>query len=491
MNIGILTQESAPKVKMIAKSEDSFQKKTLIMPIVIAAVMVTCSRLPLAAYGEKTGLALGVFISLILCYLVQPWDMVLSTLMVPVAGYFLGFWDWSVIQTSTGTSSFVSMFALSVVSAGAATTPLGRRIALIFLRKFHDKPLRMVFAVSIVSAALSAFISNTAVIIMMSGIVNGLLLTMGEKPGESKIGRVMMVLIVTASYVGGMALINGCSASALLGIGMLESATDGQFTITYRQFAAIGVPGVLLTIVPVCLLYIKGMGLKSSDFTNLPSRDYYQALYDDLGPVQGCEIRWALLTVFMVVWLFLGGHSTAVPLVCAIITLLPVVGTVPVNKMFDYVPMKILFIILFAGTIGSLLTTTGLSALFTAHLSPLFEGLSPYVFILVVCLVMSILENICVTVNTIYVLVMTLVTPICISMGYNPSLMMLPVLMLHCTFFVLRLNATVLVNKHYGWWETKDGVLPGIVSVLILCIVFPALALLIGPAIGMPLYIGA
>ena len=270
-----------------------------------------------------------------------------------------------------------------------------------------------------------------------------------------------------------MALINGCSASALLGIGMLESATDGQFTITYRQFAAIGVPGVLLTIVPVCLLYIKGMGLKSSDFTNLPSRDYYQALYDDLGPVQGCEIRWALLTVFMVVWLFLGGHSTAVPLVCAIITLLPVVGTVPVNKMFDYVPMKILFIILFAGTIGSLLTTTGLSALFTAHLSPLFEGLSPYVFILVVCLVMSILENICVTVNTIYVLVMTLVTPICISM------------------FVLRLNATVLVNKHYGWWETKDGVLPGIVSVLILCIVFPALTLLIGPAIGMPLYIGA
>lgn len=243
MNIGILTQESAPKVKMIAKSEDSFQKKTLIMPVVIAAVMVTCSRLPLAAYGEKTGLALGVFISLILCYLVQPWDMVLSTLMVPVAGYFLGFWDWSVIQTSTGTSSFVSMFALSVVSAGAATTPLGRRIALIFLRKFHDKPLRMVFAVSIVSAALSAFISNTAVIIMMSGIVNGLLITMGEKPGESKIGRVMMVLIVTASYVGGMALINGCSASALLGIGMLESATDGQFTITYRQFAAIGVPG--------------------------------------------------------------------------------------------------------------------------------------------------------------------------------------------------------------------------------------------------------
>lgn len=139
-----------------------FQKKTIIMPIVIVVLMLVCSQLPLEAYGEKTGLALGVFLSLILCYLVQPWDMVLSTLMVPVAGYFLGFWEWSTIQTNTGTSSFVSMFALSIVAAGAATTPIGRRVALTFLRKFHDRPIMMVFAVGLVSALLSAFISNTA-----------------------------------------------------------------------------------------------------------------------------------------------------------------------------------------------------------------------------------------------------------------------------------------------------------------------------------------
>lgn len=465
------------------------QKKTIIMPIVIVILMLVCSRLPLSAYGEKTGLALGVFLSLILCYLIQPWDMVISTLMVPVAGYFLGFWDWSVIQTKTGTSSFVSMFALSVVSAGAATTPLGRRLALVCLKKFHDKPIKMVFAIGLVSALLSAFISNTAVIIMMSGIVNGLLLTMGEKPGESKIGRVMMVLIVTASYVGGMALINGCSASALLGISLLESATGGAYTITYSQFAAVGVPGVLLTVVPSCWIYIKGMGLKKSDFTNTLPKEYYDKLYEELGPVQGCEIRWVILTAVMVIWLFLGGHSTAVPLTCAIIAVMPVIGSVPVNKMFEHVPMKILFIILFAGTIGSLFTATGLSALFTDYLSPLFSGLSPYAFIVVTCLVMAFLENVCVTVNTIYVLVMTLVTPICLSMGYNPSLMMLPVLILHCTFFVLRLNATVLVNKHYGWWETRDGVVPGIIVVVILCLLFPAIALLVGPVMGMPIYI--
>ena len=465
------------------------KKKTIIMPFVILALMIGCSQLPLSAYGEKTGLALGVFLSLILCYLIQPWDMVVSTLMVPVAGFFLGFWEWNVIQTSTGTSSFVSMFALSVVSAGAATTPFGKRLALIFLRKFYDKPIMMVFAVGLCSALLSAFISNTAVIIMMSGIVNGLLLTMGEKPGESRVGRVMMVLIVTGSYLGGMALINGCSASALLGIGILESATEGAYTITYRQFASVGVPSVLLTVVPCLAIYIKGMGLKKSDFKNILPLEYYQNLYKELGPMQGCEIRWLILTAVMVVWLFLGGHSTAVPLTCAIIAVLPVIGCVPVKKMFEHVPMTILFIILFAGTIGSLLTKTGLSVLFTELLSPIFTGLNPYLFIVVTCLIMAVLENICVTVNTIYVLIMTLVSPICITMGYNPSLMMLPVLMLHCTFFVLRLNATVLVNKHYGWWETKDGVIPGILVVLILCLVFPAVALLVGPMVGLPIRI--
>jgi len=102
---------------------------------------------------------------------------------------------------------------------------------------------------------------------------------------------------------------------------------------------------------------------------------------------------------------------------------------------------------------------------------------------------MALLENVCVTVNSIYVLVMTLVTPICLTMGYNPSLMMLPVIILHCTFFVLRLNATVLVNKHYGWWETKDGVVPGILVVVLLCLLFPAVALLAGPMVGMNVYI--
>ena len=324
---------------------------------------------------------------------------------------------------------------------------------------------------------------------MMSGIVNGLLLTMGEKPGESKIGRVMMVLIVTGAYIGGMALINGSTASSLLGISILESATDGVYTITYRQFASVGVPSVLLTIVPACAIYIKGMGLKKSDFKNILPKEYYDGLYKELGPVQGCEIRWVVMTVIMVLWLFLGGHSTAVPLTCAIITLLPVIGTVPIKKMFEQVPMKILFIILFAGTIGSLLTATGLSALFTDLLLPIFSGLNPYLFIVVTCVIMSLLENLCVTVNTFYVLIMTLVTPICVSMGYNPSLIMLPVLMMHCTFFVLRLNATVLVNKHYGWWETKDGVVPGAIVVVLLCLVFPAMTMIVGPMIGMPVYI--
>ncbi|MBQ8233891.1 MAG: hypothetical protein IJZ34_18505 [Lachnospiraceae bacterium] len=75
--------------------------------------------------------------------------------------------------------------------------------------------------------------------------------------------------------------------------------------------------------------------------------------------------------------------------------------------------------------------------------------------------------------------------------GLSPyaSLVMLPVLILHCTFFVLRLNAAVLVNKHYGWWETKDGVVPGIIVVVILCLLFPAIVLFMGPMVGLPVHI--
>lgn len=467
-----------------------FQKKMVIVPVISAMLMLIGAKLPLTGYGENTGLALGFFLSVILCFVVRPWDMLITCMMVPAGGFFLGFWDWKVIQSATGASTFVSMFALTLVSAGADTTPIGKRVTLLLLKKFHGNPVRLVLVIGVAACLISGFVSNIATCLLVSSIVNQMLLAMGEKPGKSKLGCVLMVLIATVPYIGGVMLVSGSAATNLLGINLLESATNGAYTITYAQWAAVGIPAVLITIVPVCLMYIRMMGLKISDVKNTTLSDqYYQKLYDELGPMQASEIRWMIITLGMVVWMMAGGHATVVPLLAAILSLMPLVGVVPVDQMFRLIPMKILFMIFFMVSLGQLFTQTGLSTFFTALLAPVFGGLNPYLFSVSICLALVFLENVCVTVNSPYILVMSLSVPLCISAGYNPSVMLLPVIMSASFVFVLRYNTFMLVNKNYGWWETKDGILPSIITAVILCLLIPLLSVVISPMLGISVYI--
>lgn len=473
-----------------AVTDAPFKPKMVIMPILFVLLMIVGNMLPLDQYGENTGLALAFFIGIIACFIVQPWDMVITAFMIPVGGYFLGFWDWSVFQTSSGSSTFASMFALTLVAAGADTTPIGKRVALLFLRKFHDKPVKMVLMVGVATCIITMFVSNAATLILMSSIANNMLLTMGEKPGKSKLGRILMIIIPACAFFGGIGLISGAAAANLFGINVLESATEGAFTISYAQWAAVGVPTVLLLCLPMCLLYAKGMGLKNTDMEQVLPGEYFDNLLYKLGPISGSEIRWILITACMIIWMIAGGHSVAVPLIAACITTMPIIGTVPAKEMFKRVPLKMLFMIFFITTIGKLFSMTGLGNLFTALLTPLFSNLNPYLFSVVTMLILILLINTCVSATAVYTLVLGVTIPMCINAGYNPSVVMMPVMMASSFFFVLRLNANMILNKDYGWWELKDGIVPGSIFCVISSFVIPAIALFICPIIGMPIYLG-
>lgn len=465
-------------------------RKMIIMPIVVAILLIIGHFLPLDSYGENTGIGLCFFISAVLCHIVQPWDMVITAIMVPVGGYLLGIWDWSLFQTVSGTSTFVSMFAMTLLAAGAQTTPIGKRIALLFLRQLGSSPVRLTVAFGAITAIISAFVSNTATLIMMSTIANSMLITMNEKPGQSKLGRTLMTLIATASFIGGMALISGAPQGNMLGITLLENATDGQFTVTYSQWAAVGVPATLIILVPMGLLFAYGNNLSKNDSTVMVSKDYYDDLLKEMGPVGGSEIRWIVTTLAMVIALTCGTHGTVTPLIAAIVTMLPVIGTVPMRDVFKLVPMKVLFIMFFVTIIGKLFSVTGLGAFFTAILAPMVSGMSPLVLSITLMAIQVFLVNACPNSATgIFSMIMGIGTPLCIASGYNPSVVLLPVMMSSCFFFVLRLNTTIILNKDYGWWELKDSVVPSLILSILLIILMPVLAHLICPMVGMNIYL--
>ena len=465
--------------------------KAVLSVVVAVAAYLILSRLPLQAYGDKTASALGFFAAFLILMFAQPWDMFLTAMLVPIGGFLLGFWDWRTFQVSAGTSSFLQVMAFSIVGLGAETTPLGKRLAYWFLKRFGQKPVLMVVTVGVVSGLISSMISNTATLIMMSAIVHEMLVAMGETPGTSRIGRCLMLLISAVCFIGGAALYNGCVFVAALGLDLLKSAAGGVLegmTLSYREWAILGFPTFAVTIIPICLIYAFTKRVSAKGVRLLP-KEHYEEKLREMGRIQYAEVRWIITVVCMIVLLVRGANTNTTSLIFAIITLMPLIGTVPIKGLFSKLPMHIFFVLYFTSILGELFTTTGLSNMLADLVYPYMSDLQPYVFSAVVFLIMVVIQNVLINGSVAGMsLVLTISTPICLRLGYNPFVILFPAICAASYFFWIPLGANMLLNKGYGWWTVKDSLLPGGLTLLFLTVVAPAITLWMAPLAGLSIY---
>lgn len=168
-------------------------KKLLLSFGAAIAAFLICWALPLGQYGANTSLALGFLALILILMIFAPVGIAIPALAIAVGGIFLGFWDFPTVATTFGKSSFLSIMGMTIVALGCEYTPFGKRLAFTVLKVFGQRPVAIVIVIGVVAAVLSAFCSNVAVIIMFSGVCAGMLNSMGEKPGESKLGKTLML----------------------------------------------------------------------------------------------------------------------------------------------------------------------------------------------------------------------------------------------------------------------------------------------------------
>lgn len=464
-------------------------KRFIFSIFAAVAALIIGSLLPLDAFGEKCGLALGWLVAVLVLMLTLPaGSRVPASIICAIGGFYLGLWDMTAIKNALGNSSFYLMFGMTIVALGAELTPMGKRIAYWFLSKFGQKPTSVVYAYGLTTALLSTFIGNIPCIIMMSGIANNILIARGEKPGESKLGRCLMLLVITATMLGGVALITGSPIGNTNAIVMLEAFTSGQFTVTFGNWAFLLFPCFLVTALPMCWIYIKCTGLKNDEDTNSQPKDYYENLQKSMGKVGGSEIRWIVITVVMVICLCAGMDMRAAALLFALISMFPLVGFAAPKTMLTKVPLEFLIPMAMLPLLGTMFGNTGLDTLIAYILTPLVQGLSPLAFSMVCALFCGFVVNFFVNAGSAATaVIMGITAPLCVSLGYNPAVVLLPTMSINSFMFVFSANAQVMLNKQYGWWDDKDTVLPGFLFLILACIVFPVVCCLLGPVFGFSL----
>lgn len=142
---------------------------------------------------------------------------------------------------------------------------LHRRIAMNIVKVVGFSPSRLIFGFMVATAALSAFVSNTATTVMMMPIGLAIIthvVTEGKKEGLDKkidftpekfaFGLNLMLGIAYAASIGGVATLIGTPPNTVLA-GYLNR-TYG-YEITFAKWMSFGVP-LVLVMLPLCWLWL-------------------------------------------------------------------------------------------------------------------------------------------------------------------------------------------------------------------------------------------
>lgn len=464
-------------------------KKMLISVIAAVILLFVLRQVDLSAYGELASSGLALFVFTVVLMIFSGIDTWIVCLLMGFIGISFGLWKWSGISAYLGSSNFYSMLGMCIVAMGVEFTPFGRRVAYFFLKRFGQKPKTLIIAFGIVTTMMSALVSNLATIILMSSIADTILKEMDEKPGTSRIGKSIMLIITVGAMLGGCVLFSGSPFGNAMMLGIMTQATG--LTVTYGQWAFFGVVTFLVCTIPVCLIYAKCFGVSNKNFQPLP-QEYYDKKIKDLGAISGSEIRWLIIVIVMIALLISGRNMAEMAMLFATISLLPCVGVVSIRECLKKLPINILLIMGIAGLMANTITETGLITWISELVTPIFAGSSPLVFSMVASVVIGIIIN--VTVNAgfnIALALLAVLSPICVSLGYNPAVVLLPTMFAGSFFWCMADNTYVMLNRGYGYWEEKDPMLPGYISTMFVNIVMPIICCLLCGVIGMSMYLPA
>lgn len=328
---------------------------------------------------------------------------------------------------------------------------LHRRMAFFALRSVGTEPRRIVFAVILVTAFLSMWISNTATTLMMTPIAVAVVGGLGR---EERTAEATLLGVAYAASLGGIGTPIGTPTN-LIFLGAARELFPNEPTVTFAQWMLFGV-AYLAVLVPVCWLVVvltarvpKGVAIPIEQLgiekPGLMSRPEKTAL--------------ALCTATAVLWLFraditlgattIPGWSNLFPaakmindatvavLMALLAFLLPATRTERLLgwEEFRRIPWDVL--ILFGGgfALADALEQSGFSKWAGARLS--FVGdWPPVLMIIVICVVVTLLSEVASNVATATAM-MPIAAALATTIGVHPYFLMIPAVIAASSGFML------------------------------------------------------
>ena len=167
--------------------------------------------------------------------------MGLLVFSVPMALYFAGIIEAKEIFAPLVGQSIILVVAMSVIGAALFKTGMAERIGRTLFR-FAPGERSLIFLVMVFSGAVSAFVSNTGTVAILIPIVMGVATAKKLKPSR------LLIPLTAGATIGGNISVIG-SPGNLVAKETIERFSEGAMTVTFFEYAKVGVPLLLVAAV--------------------------------------------------------------------------------------------------------------------------------------------------------------------------------------------------------------------------------------------------
>lgn len=352
------------------------------------------------------GISLVIFVIFIALFIWDRLPMATTAILGCAVMVIAGVCDFGTAFGSFASSTVVLTMGVMVIGAGISETGLAATIGKWIVRAAGTSQTRLVIGTYLVSAMMSAFLTNSAVLAIFIPIVMGL-----SASNDSIKAKNLIMPIAFGCVIGGASTLVG-STQQMTAQGLLESAGIQ----TFRTFSFTPVGGVLVLL---GLVYCLAFGIKRGEKiwgSRIDEAEYSAPQEENYSKPKMCIMAaiFALTVVFYITeWIPLAITSTVAALLCII------TGCISQKKAVMSINWNIVGRL--GGCLGlakALETAGGTELIAGAFKTLVGASLSPFVifciFVLLVQVVSEFMSN-----STAILIVLPIILAIAPEMGLN------------------------------------------------------------------------
>jgi sodium-dependent dicarboxylate transporter 2/3/5 len=419
-------------------------QSTISLRKLALCALIACTILLIPAAGNFTPAvrftaAVGLFMALL--WLTEAVPMGLAALIPLIAFPLAGISSMEKTAAPYANSAVFLFMGGFLVSATFERWGLHKRMAYFALSRVGTEPRRIVFAVILVTAFLSMWISNTATTLMMTPIAVAIVSSLRE----TRTAEATLLGVAYAASLGGIGTPIGTPTN-LIFLGAAKSLFPNEPTVTFAQWTMFGVAYLILAI-PICwLIVVTTARVPKGAAVPLETLGIERP-----GPWSRAEkTALVLCSITALLWMFrspgwsslfpngkLINDATVAVLMAAIAFLIPVGDD---QRLLDWSEFKRIpwdVLILFGGgfALAEVLESSGFSKWAGAELS-FVGGWPPVLMIVTICVVVTLLSEVASNVAT-ATMMMPIAAALAVSIHVHPYFLMIPAVLAASSGFML------------------------------------------------------